>query len=91
MSEEHAETTLEPTPELVVRKPRGFATMSRERLLEICSKGGKAAHAYGVAHEFNSEEARAAGRKGGQAHTREHMRTIGIKGAEARHSASQES
>jgi uncharacterized protein len=45
---------------------RGFAAMDDERQREIASKGGKAAHASGHAHEFTSEEARKAGRKGGQ-------------------------
>lgn len=45
---------------------RGFASMDEGRQREIASKGGKAAHAKGTAHEFDSEEARAAGRKGGQ-------------------------
>lgn len=46
---------------------RGFAGMDQERQREIASKGGKAAHEKGTAHEFSSEEAREAGRKGGQA------------------------
>lgn len=46
---------------------RGFAAMDPERQREIASEGGKAAHASGRAHEFTSEEAAAAGRKGGQA------------------------
>jgi len=46
---------------------RGFASMDPEEQREIASKGGKAAHEQGVAHEFTSEEAREAGRKGGQA------------------------
>lgn len=41
--------------------------MDPERQKEIASKGGRAAHEKGTAHEFNSEEARAAGRKGGMA------------------------
>ncbi len=49
------------------RSKRGFASMDEERKREIASKGGKAAHASGHAHEFTSEEAREAGRKGGQA------------------------
>jgi general stress protein YciG len=49
------------------RRPRGFATMPRELVSEISRKGGKAAHVAGTAHEFTSEEARAAGRKGGLA------------------------
>ena len=46
---------------------RGFASMDREKQREIASKGGKAAHESGRAHEFTSEEAREAGRRGGQA------------------------
>jgi uncharacterized protein len=46
---------------------RGFASMDDEKKREIASKGGKAAHASGNAHEFTSQEAREAGRKGGQA------------------------
>jgi general stress protein YciG len=46
---------------------RGFASMDSEKQREIASKGGKAAHEKGTAHEFTSEEAREAGRKGGQA------------------------
>lgn len=44
---------------------RGFASMSAEKKREIASKGGKAAHALGTAHKWTSEEAQAAGRKGG--------------------------
>lgn len=46
---------------------RGFASMDPEKQRAIAAQGGRAAHAQGVAHEFDSEEARAAGRKGGQA------------------------
>ena len=46
---------------------RGFASMDPQRQREIASLGGKAAHASGKAHEFNSAEAREAGRKGGRA------------------------
>ena len=46
---------------------RGFASMDPERQRQIAREGGKAAHEKGTAHEFTSEEARAAGRKGGQA------------------------
>ena len=50
---------------------RGFASMDEQRRREIASEGGKASHQRGRAHEFNSEEARMAGRKGGQiAHQR---------------------
>lgn len=46
---------------------RGFASMDEDKQREIASKGGKAAHEKGTAHEFTSEEAREAGRKGGEA------------------------
>lgn len=49
------------------RRPRGFAAMDRTKVSEIASKGGKAAHAAGTAHQFSSDEARNAGRKGGVA------------------------
>jgi uncharacterized protein len=48
-------------------KRRGFAAMDAAKQREIASKGGKAAHASGNAHEWTSDEARKAGRKGGQA------------------------
>jgi uncharacterized protein len=50
---------------------RGFAAMSADKQKEIASKGGRAAHAQGVAHEWSTEEARAAGKKGGQARGRQ--------------------
>jgi hypothetical protein len=61
---------------------RGFASMDPQRQREIASVGGKAAHQRGTAHEFNSEEAREAGRKGGErvSRDREHMAEIGRKG-----------
>ena len=45
---------------------RGFASMDGDKQRQIASKGGKAAHAKGTAHEWTSDEARAAGRKGGE-------------------------
>lgn len=65
---------------------RGFAAMNPQKQREIASKGGKAAHEQGVAHEFSSEEAREAGKKGGQIVSRDrgHMSAIGKKGAESR-------
>jgi len=65
---------------------RGFASMDDDKQREIASKGGKAAHESGNAHEFNSQEAREAGRKGGEAvsEDREHMAEIGAKGGESR-------
>jgi len=68
------------------RSNRGFASMDRSKQREIASNGGKAAHAKGTAHEFDSSEAREAGRKGGVAvsRNREHMAAIGRRGGEAR-------
>jgi uncharacterized protein len=48
------------------KERRGFASMSPEKQREIASKGGRAAHEKGTAHEWTAEEARSAGRKGGQ-------------------------
>jgi general stress protein YciG len=61
-------TTSEPasTPEKP-RKPRGFAAMDPKLVSELAKRGGKAAHRAGTAHQFTSEEARIAGRKGGMA------------------------
>jgi general stress protein YciG len=66
---------------------RGFASMDRERQREIARKGGRAAHQKGTAHEFTSDEARAAGRKGGErvSADRDHMSRIGRLGG--KHSA----
>ena len=68
------------------KSARGFASMDESKQKEIASKGGRAAHAKGTAHEFDSGEARAAGRKGGMAvsRNREHMAAIGRRGGEAR-------
>lgn len=64
---------------------RGFAAMDPAKQKEIASKGGRAAHAKGTAHEFSADEARAAGRKGGEAVSkdRDHMAKIGRAGGEA--------
>lgn len=71
---------------------RGFAGMDEEKQREIASKGGHAAHEKGTAHEFTSEEAREAGRKGGEAvsQDREHMAEIGAKGGHASHGGRRE-
>ena len=52
---------------MVAKEDRGFASMDRHKQREIASKGGKAAHNKGTAHEWTSDEAREAGRKGGMA------------------------
>ena len=64
---------------------RGFAAMDPEKQRQIASEGGRAAHRQGVAHEWSSEEARAAGRKGGQivSRNREHMSEIGRRGGQS--------
>src|SRR5947199_190481 len=61
---------------------RGFASMDAEKQREIARKGGRAAHEKGTAHEFTSDEARAAGRKGGErvSADRHHMSRIGRMG-----------
>ena len=51
----------------MAKEDRGFASMDRGKQKEIASRGGKAAHQKGTAHEWTSEEARQAGRKGGMA------------------------
>jgi general stress protein YciG len=65
---------------------RGFASMDAAKQREIASKGGRAAHAKGTAHEFTTDEARVAGRKGGEAvsRDRQHMSTIGREGGHSR-------
>ena len=65
---------------------RGFAYMDASKQKEIASKGGRAAHAKGTAHEFTSDEARVAGRKGGEAVSRDraHMSAIGREGGHSR-------
>jgi uncharacterized protein len=62
----------------VAKEDRGFASMDRAKQREIASKGGKAAHQKGTAHEWTSEEARDAGRKGGIAsHRRRREQSAG--------------
>lgn len=65
---------------------RGFAAMDPAKQREIASKGGKAAHQKGTAHEFTPDEARVAGKKGGDAvsRDRDHMARIGREGGQAR-------
>ena len=68
------------------KSKRGFASMDAARQREIASKGGRAAHAKGTAHEWSSDEARVAGRKGGEVVSRDraHMAAIGREGGESR-------
>jgi len=68
------------------KSKRGFASMDVSRQREIASKGGRAAHQKGTAHEWTSDEARVAGRKGGEVVSRDraHMAAIGREGGESR-------
>jgi uncharacterized protein len=72
---------------------RGFASMDRERQREIASKGGRAAHEKGTAHEWTPDEAREAGRKGGEMVSRDraHMAAIGREGGGARSNRNRQS
>ncbi len=64
---------------------RGFASMDADKQKEIARKGGRAAHEKGTAHEFTPDEARAAGRKGGErvSADRHHMSRIGRLGGKS--------
>jgi general stress protein YciG len=66
----------------IVNKPRGFASLTPERRKEIASRAGKRAHELGKAHKFTSDEARAAGQKGGViiGQDPKHMAIIGRAG-----------
>ena len=67
----------------MAKEDRGFASMDRSKQREIASKGGKAAHQKGTAHEWTSEEAREAGLKGGMAsHRRKQEQQGGGSGNE---------
>ena len=65
----------------MAKEDRGFASMDRSKQREIASKGGKAAHQKGTAHEWTSEEAREAGRKGGMASHRRKQGDASTDGA----------
>ena len=65
----------------MAKEDRGFASMDRAKQREIASKGGKAAHQKGTAHEWTSEEARDAGRKGGIASHRRRREQMGLGGS----------
>ena len=64
----------------MAKEDRGFASMDRAKQKEIASKGGKAAHYKGTAHEWTSEEAREAGRKGGMASHQRRKEQVGEQG-----------
>ena len=67
----------------MAKEDRGFASMDRAKQREIASKGGKAAHQKGTAHEWTSEEAREAGRKGGMASHRRRKEMMDQPGSSA--------
>ena len=76
--------TLSSEEDHVAKEDRGFASMDRSKQRDIASKGGKAAHQKGTAHEWTSEEAREAGRKGGMAsHRRKQQQQGGSGGGES--------
>jgi uncharacterized protein len=83
---EQLKETSKPISDPPPRSTRGFGGMDPAKQRAISSKGGKAAHEKGTAHEFTPEEARSAGRKGGHAvsQDRNHMATIGRMGGSAR-------
>src|SRR2546423_12006273 len=74
-----------PTQTQSSTRNRGFASMDTERQREIARKGGRAAREKGTAHECTPDEARAAGRKGGErvSADRHHMSRIGRMGGKS--------
>lgn len=75
-SAEDKPSEMGPQAEGTTPRRRGFAAMDSNRVKEIASKGGRAAHAAGTAHQFSADEARNAGRKGGMA---PHVRRGGVR------------
>jgi len=75
-SEDKSSETGAGAAEATAPRRRGFAAMDSNRVKEIASKGGRAAHAAGTAHQFSADEARNAGRKGGMA---PHVRRGGVR------------
>jgi uncharacterized protein len=67
---------------------RGFASMDPQRQREIASEGGRAAHEKGTAHEFTSEEAREAGRKGGMARSANRRNAMNASNSGSSHGGS---
>lgn len=72
----------------MAKEDRGFASMDRNKQREIASKGGRAAHEKGAAHEWTSEEARQAGRKGGAASRRRKQQGGGSESSSSAHDQS---
>lgn len=88
---QHAEATADSIgyslQEFPPKRLRGFALLDVEQRREIARLGGRTAHAMGLAHTFTSEEAQAAGRKGGATVSRDriHMAAIGRNGGKRTH------
>ena len=77
-SPENATTSQSSSTAEKPRKARGFAAMDPTLVSELAKRGGKAAHRAGTAHQFTSDEARVAGRKGGMAtHAKREKRETG--------------
>lgn len=92
-SDESTTSTAEPakqgdTSAASAPRRRGFAAMDRDRVKAIASKGGRAAHAAGTAHQFSADEARVAGKKGGMA---PHVRRGGVRRRPSESTASNQS
>jgi general stress protein YciG len=66
-SSQRAATGRTTTPPTKTGNPRGFAAMDPATQRRIASEGGKASHQSGRGHQWTTEQAREAGRKGGQA------------------------
>lgn len=68
--------------EVSLKSRRGFASWDPEKLRDVSRQGGRAAHQTGQTHQYTSDEARQAGRKGGQSvsRDRDHMARIGRLG-----------
>ena len=60
-----SDTASSQAPSARPKQRRGFAAMPPEKRRQIASKGGRTAHEVGMAHRWDSDEARAAGKKGG--------------------------
>lgn len=68
----------EDEPKKPKKKKVGFAVIPKDKVRELASEGGKSAHRQGTAHQFTSEEARAAGRKGGRKSAATRRKKAGI-------------
>jgi general stress protein YciG len=75
-------TKRNPDVQNLTPRKRGFGAMDPALVRELARKGGVAAHRVGTAHEFTSEEARAAGRKGGLASHSGRRQRAGERGPE---------